>query len=398
MRSSVEIVFLGLFTFGCLSEVKFNAEDAELTTPEITQKYGYSTEMHHIHTEDGYILELHRIRASPSFGRADPSNLPVLLMHGLMGSSADWILIGPEDSLPYLLSDRGHDVWLGNTRGNRYSRNHSRLSTEEREFWDFSFHELGLYDLPAMVDHVLEQTGARRLHYIAHSQGTSMFFVLNALRPEYAGKFQLMQALAPAAFVTHLKHPFLRFLVEHQAVATFVLESLGVVEVKPFPNDWTRLVDALCPDFLNRALCLDAMHSLTGSKYPHLSVNGYRMVWHHVPAGCSVKQWAHFGQLVTSGHFRPYDYGPERNRARYAGQSAPPDYDLARVTVPVVIYYGLADELTHPADVELLAEKLPNLVALNRLPNATFNHMDFLLANDAKDALYDSIISNVEQA
>ncbi|XP_058123112.1 lipase 1-like [Anopheles ziemanni] len=378
-------------------EAPRSTTNAEGRQPQITQKYGYSTEVHHVQTEDGYILELHRIRASPTFGPADPSNPPVLLMHGLMGSSADWILIGPEDSLPYLLSDRGHDVWLGNSRGNRYSRNHSRLSPESHEFWDFSFHELGLYDLPAMVDHVLEQSGSERLHYVGHSQGTTMFFVLNALRPEYAKKFRLMQALAPATFVTHLKHPFLRLLVQHQAVLVSIFQTLGIVEIKPFPDDWNRLVDSFCPDFFSRAFCQDTMHSLTGNKYPHLSALGFRMVTHHVPAGCAVKQWVHFGQLVQSGHFRAYDYGPERNRLEYAGQSAPPDYDLARVVVPVAIYYGLADELTQPADVRLLAEKLPNLVALNLLPNATFNHMDFMLASDAKVALYDSIIANVEQ-
>uniref|UniRef100_A0A182RX02 Lipase n=1 Tax=Anopheles funestus TaxID=62324 RepID=A0A182RX02_ANOFN len=379
-------------------DVIFHEEDTILTTPEITQKYGYATEVHNIVTEDGYIVELHRIRASPSSGPANPNKLPVLLMHGLMGSSADWILIGPEEALPYLLSDRGHDVWMGNTRGNRYSRNHTHLPLEEREFWDFSFHEIGLYDLPAMVDYVLEQTGQTQVHYVGHSQGTTIFFVLNSLRPEYNRKFRLMQALAPAVFLTHLKNPFLRFLAQHETVAMQFVNSFGIYEIKPFPEEMNRLARALCPDFYSRSLCLDAIHTMTGNKYPHMSHLGFPMLMHHLAAGCSLKQVAHFGQEVISGHFRPYDFGAEENRRRYTGNDMPPDYDLTKVTVPVVVFYGLADQLTHPNDVRQLAGRLPNLVAMNQLPNATFNHLDFLLAGDVKDALYDSIIGNVEQA
>lgn len=48
---------------------------------------------------------------------------------------------------------------MGNYRGNAESRNHLYLSPERRKFWEFSWHEMGEYDLPAMIDHVLKQTG-----------------------------------------------------------------------------------------------------------------------------------------------------------------------------------------------------------------------------------------------
>lgn len=59
---------------------------------------------------------------------------------------------------------------MGNCRGNRYSRAHVKLSPDKKEFWDFSFHEIGVFDVPAMIDFILEETRYPKIHYIGHSQ------------------------------------------------------------------------------------------------------------------------------------------------------------------------------------------------------------------------------------
>lgn len=60
---------------------------------------------------------------------------------------------------------------MGNARGNVYSRKHVRYdpdgSREDREhFWRFSWHEIGVIDLPAMLDYVLNTTRQQQLFYI----------------------------------------------------------------------------------------------------------------------------------------------------------------------------------------------------------------------------------------
>ena len=72
-----------------------------------------------------------------------------------------------------MLSDLGYDVWMCNARGNRYSKNHTSLNSDYMEFWDFTFHEMGKYDLPANIDYILAKTGYDQLHYVGHSQVSS---------------------------------------------------------------------------------------------------------------------------------------------------------------------------------------------------------------------------------
>ena len=54
--------------------------------------------------------------------------------------------------MPLILVDKGYDVWMGNNRGTEYSRgNKNGLTTDTKEYWAFSFAEMGLYDDTANI-------------------------------------------------------------------------------------------------------------------------------------------------------------------------------------------------------------------------------------------------------
>ena len=61
---------------------------------------------------------------------------------------------------------------------------------------------MGLYDLPAMIDHIVEKTQQEKIFMVTHSQGGAAFFVMASERPEYQKKVIGLSALAPAVFMS----------------------------------------------------------------------------------------------------------------------------------------------------------------------------------------------------
>ena len=103
---------------------------------EIIEFYNYRGEIHNIETEDGYVLEMHRINGKLN-ALPDDNKKIAFLQHGILSSSMDWLIAGPQNGLAFVLSDAGFDVWLGNSRGNKYSRKHKNPNVTSKVYWDF---------------------------------------------------------------------------------------------------------------------------------------------------------------------------------------------------------------------------------------------------------------------
>ena len=67
------------------------------------KKYGYGCQIFNVTTEDGYINTLHRIlpRSSNGLNREiqNRTTKVIFLQHGLLGTSADYVMGSPEKSL-----------------------------------------------------------------------------------------------------------------------------------------------------------------------------------------------------------------------------------------------------------------------------------------------------------
>lgn len=82
--------------------------------------YGYTAEEHVIQTGDGYLLGVHRLGwrkgeegIRVNAGEASIMKKVVYLHHGLMMNSEVWVcLTEKERCLPFILVERGYDVWV----------------------------------------------------------------------------------------------------------------------------------------------------------------------------------------------------------------------------------------------------------------------------------------------
>lgn len=231
----------------------------------------YPFETHAVQTQDGYILGFHRIPYSPNNGPA--LGKPVIfLQHGLLCSSNDWILAGPGKGLAYILADLGYDVWMGNSRGNSFSKNHAWLHPKSKSFWDFSWHQIGYYDLPAMIDYVLNNTSQASLNYVGHSQGAGSVFVMTSLRPEYNQKIRSMHALAPAAFMANVQNPFLRALSPILSKVSFLNKVLGSFEFLPSTATKKLAGSLLCKiESSFQPVCANILFLIAGYNHDNLN-------------------------------------------------------------------------------------------------------------------------------
>jgi len=91
------------------------------------------------------------------------------MQHGLLDSGGAWLYNDPDNSLAITLAKKGCDVWIGNNRGTTYSNKHVSLTDLDREYWDFTFNEMGKYDVPAFIDFILTNNKISKLTYFGHS-------------------------------------------------------------------------------------------------------------------------------------------------------------------------------------------------------------------------------------
>ncbi|CAG7727338.1 unnamed protein product, partial [Allacma fusca] len=318
---------------------------------------------------------------------------PVIVQHGLVCSSDDWLLVGEDSNLPFLLADRGFDVWLGNCRGNGYSQRHVSYSVNSTKFWDFSFHEMGVNDLPAVIDFILETTGMKQLSYIGHSMGGTMFFIAMDRHKHLQEKVRKMVAMAPAVYVSHAKTPMkvMTLFPSGTYAALTDLVHGGRILYGPL-NEWLNSFGPLlCSGEISTCLCQDILFFITGFDYSQTSHRTSSSIAGHTPNDASGKTLDHYLQWARSDTFREYDYGLRGNWERY-GAFEPPKYSLEVNKVETLVLYAQNDWLVSPEDSYRVFRELGNATSIIKVALDAFSHMDFQYAADVKKEAYDHCI------
>ena len=370
------------------------------TYQKMINQAGYYFEEHKIRTEDGYILTAWRIPCLLNETNMDlyKKRKPVILQHGLIDSSYTWLLLDKEHSLPFLLVDNKFDVWLTNTRGNAVSFEHENpqefdSAKIDSKYWNFSFHEMAIYDLPANVDYIKEKTGFEKIDYICHSQGGLIYFIMYTMNQKF------------------IEENFEHFISLGTVITTFTSESnlikLGSYSKLPEIVDTLHINNILCFNkffydaisnfckFFNKP-CYNIVKFIVSNNFETKRINMSKLFseFLYVPAGTSSKNLRHWMQIYNTKRLARYDYGEKKNLEIYKTKKSP-IYDLSEFKnykIKSRLYTSDKDPFSNIDDLHHLTKYLNDkYVQIKRMIN--YNHMDFLWSDDAKEDIYLPIIN-----
>uniref|UniRef100_A0A670ZKH5 AB hydrolase-1 domain-containing protein n=1 Tax=Pseudonaja textilis TaxID=8673 RepID=A0A670ZKH5_PSETE len=292
---------------------------------EIIQYWGYPSEEHEIMTSDGYYLKANRI---PNGIRSRPKPV-VLLVSGFLTEGRCWLINLPSNSLGFVLADAGYDVWIINNRGTTWSRRHQNLTIDQEEFWDFSFHEMAIYDIPATINFILHKTNQDSLYYIGHSQGASLVF------PQLAQKTKLLIFLAPSSTLKGIKG-----IGKYTLLLPYKVKRVGI------SHRFTFLY--------------------------------YLIQYRNIDVLLSPMKYLEIGKLTTFSYF-----------ASLLPQTKPLFYKIEDITVPTAVWNGGNDFIVTPENINHLLPRLTNLVFHKYIPS--WNHADFIWGLDVLKYLHEDI-------
>lgn len=226
---------------------------------------GYPLEVHDVTTDDGYILQMHRIPYSPLIGREVKPKGAVFVIHGFAASSDQFLYNGPHEALAYMLADAGYDVWLGNFRGNTYSKRHVALEPTSDKFWDFDFYEFAYYDNANMIDYILRTTNRNSLHYIGHSYGTVTFFILMSERPTFNSKILSANLFAPIVRLGNSNARYKDLICSF--VESFLSVRNGHSEILPHYDCLGKILSEQCSSYYSAVspFCAMAVNAVQGN-------------------------------------------------------------------------------------------------------------------------------------
>ncbi|CAG9797856.1 unnamed protein product [Chironomus riparius] len=383
-----------LFTLVCLNlNFIFSQQIGDDEVVRYVKNLGYSASAYQVVTQDGYILRLHRIYPKNNKG----CKIPAFLMHCAFTNSMYWVNT-PNVALGLYLADEGYEVFMGNYRGSKYSSAHKWLDPESLKYWQFSYHEMGVYDLPPLIDYTLELSGSDKCVYIGHSQASTQDLVFLSLRPEYNEKVVQSHLMGVAGAFANPPPALKQLAPLYMLVKNTVARDLPYADFK-MPNQFLSYISNIfCTQNIRLDMCELVHFFLMGGNPQNPFITNtdaevYRSIVPALSPHTSVQLVTHLVQTIFSQRFRPYDYGTLKNLQVY-GAVEPPDYPLHKISSEIYIYEGQFDTLFSKKDADLVAVKLPNK-KYYMIPN--YNHLDYVFARDARDKLYKYIVSAADE-
>ena len=348
---------------------------------------GYKLEEHEVITEDGYKLTLWHIIQNKSIDK----NKVVYFQPGFLCTAWVFFQLG-KYSLPFMLTDLGYDVWIGNNRGTIFSLDHISKDPEDwnGDYWDFNMDDYVVYDLPASITYVRQTTGANKIDYIGHSQGTTIFYMLYMHAPAYIeysiNKFISLGSVPNIAYTNFLPINIL------DKIYGLLEMSRPLTKAVFFGVGQRKLLSNICKTTPNICkVAFEAAASLTPTnriRYETL----FPFLFYY-PAGTSSDTLLHWSQIHQ--HKKLVYFNPEysKNKEVY-------EYDIDVIKnwkIKAFIQRTDCDTFSSYDDVTELYDTIKNKDLITLVDTPLYGHTDDLAAESAIEDVYIPVINFLEK-
>lgn len=342
---------------------------------ELCQYFDYQFQNHVVRTQDDYILNIHRILPKKPNGKV------VYFHHGLLMNSEVWLtMIHKNQNIPLVLSDLGYDVWLGNNRGNKYSKKHLSYKLSSFEFWDFSMDEFALYDIPNTIEYILAFVNKPKLTYIGFSQGTAQGFAALSINRQLNRLIDGFIALSPAMTPKGLHHPVVDTLMKTSPILMYLFFGRrALLNSTPF---WQSIIYP--PLFIK---VIDYCNILLFNWYGHNILTEQKLLsYQHLYSATSVKTVVHWFQIIRNKCFQMFDDSYTKNSESSDFHAT--SYPTRNISTPILLIYGKSDSLVDLKD--MVNQLNPSLVQSVGIDH--YEHLEVLWGKAVESKVITEII------
>ncbi|EJU01447.1 alpha/beta-hydrolase [Dacryopinax primogenitus] len=361
---------------------------------ELCNIWGYVPEEHVVQTKDGYLLAMHRLPCKKGEKKARPGTTTgkpvVYLHHGLLMNSEVWVCVTAEERcLPFVLAEAGYDVWLGNNRGNKYSRKTAHMGNVHTDgFWDYSIDEFCLFDIPDSIHYILKAAKVDKLSYIGFSQGSAQAFAALSVHPDLNEVVDIFVALAPAMAPPGLSSPIVDALTKASPSLMYlffgrraILSSATFWQSVLYPPIFVKMIDIGLVQLFNWR-----SRNITQSQ----KIAAYA----HLYSFTSVKSVVHWFQIMRNQKFQMYDEDFEGPSMALSRRSFfhPARFPTRNIMTPIVLLYGESDSLV---DIDVMLKELPEHTVAIGIPG--HEHVDMLWGEDVHKLIIPRVLDALKE-
>ena len=356
------------------------AADLEDYYKDFMETNGYKLEENLALTDDGYILSVWHLYPK------EPNGKVVFLQHGLTDTSWTFFQLGSK-SLPFLLLKEGFDVWLGNIRGNIFSHNHIYKNPNDLKsgYWDYSIDDFVQYDLPAMIKLVRSRTDGKKISYIGHSQGTTIFFMLTMHNPIFVEEsFEHFVALGTVPNIAHTEFDPIDLLDRIYAL----LKAAGIVKSFSLTNTQRNLLAKFCK--VSPFICGKAIDYATAirpsGRMDYKNIFNYM---YYYPGGVGKNNMLHWSQIHRMKQLVYYNpnFQKEKTAVPYNTEN------LKKWKIKALVARTDDDTFSSYEDVTDFYDIVEDKSYVQILELVNYGHFDCLSAESAINDIFTPIIN-----